>query len=248
MGAFFTAASSQKLATPSVPIVTYPFTVGMWVNPSVALSGSSKAIWSISVDANNYFLVYWSNGLSALACQMTNATVSGACSSGLAPTVGRWNYVLARYISSTNRRCSAMSPDGTVSHGSDTTGGADPVGTMVETAFGSVASLLYWDGGIAEFFLWDGDIWPDGGAAPDWFIRQLAYRGPFSLPGRTRNIVEDKSLRGTLEAGRVGESWSGPKGRILWSNTNGVRLGPHPVLLGGYKTGPAMGILPPIPF
>jgi hypothetical protein len=252
MGAFFTAASSQKLAASSVPVTALPFTFGGWVNPASALSGSSRAWFYLgNPGTSDYYIGYWSSGLTTLAIQTANVTLGGTADSGVAPTVGAWHYVLGRFISSTNRRISVMTAAGTVSHGADTTSGADPATTPTQMTLGCrdlSTPDLFWDGSAAEFFIADVDLWPDGGAAPDWWVRLLAYRGPLALPGRTRNIMEYRALRGTMEASRIGDTWNGPKGRVLWTQTNGVRLGSHPVLMGGYKTSPGVRVLAPIPF
>lgn len=251
MGAFFTAASSQKLAGSTAPVTALPFTFGIWVNAASAIGGSSRAFFYLGNPAtSDYFIGYQSTTGSALAIQSANSVVGGSANSGVTPTAGVWHYVLGRFISSTNRRISVMTAAGSVTHVADTTSGADPSTAATQMTLGCrdlATPDLFWDGSVAEFFITNVDLWPDGGAAPDWFVRLLAYRGPFSLPGRTRNIMEYRGLRGVMEAGRIGDAWSGSKGRVLWTQTNGVRLGPHPVLMGGYETSPGVRALAPIP-
>lgn len=251
MSGAFTAASSMRLVNSSPPILDYPFTVGLWAYPGSSIGASSRCLWYLgsNTDGTNYYIVYWSTTGPAFAVQVANATQFGSANTGTSVTTSRWSYILARFISSTNRRISVLQPDGSLLHAQDTTTVTTPAG-VTRVALGcreSNAPDLFWDGNIAEYFLLNRDIQPDGVQTADWLVRQLAYRGPFSVPGLTKDILEYRALRNALTDDRLGESYTGAKGRQTWVNTNAVKLGGGPALLGGYKTTPGARGAPCIP-
>ena len=247
MSAVFVSGSSTRLVNSAPPVTGYPCTVGMWHLASVALSGSSKCFWSLT-DGNGYFIIFWSNGSSAVAIQAYDGvgpfetTVAGTL------TANVWYYVLVRFISSTNRRLSVLLPDGSVAHAAGTTAVTLPTATSMSIGCANNGPTLLWDGNVAEMFVTGTDIVPDNGQTPEWLIRQLAYRGPFSVPYIRKDILDYQSLRSSFEGGRVGEAFSGVKGKQIWAKTNAVTLGAHPPLLGGYKTFPGVRAAPAIPF
>jgi len=106
-------------------------------------------------------------------------------------------------------------------------------------ALGHSAPTFFLNGLIAEYWLTNTDIQPDGAQLDDNLLRQLAYGGPFSVPHIAKDLIEYRSFRKVIESDQDeapgDEVYWGGAGRQVWTNTNGVRRGPHPPLPGYYK-------------
>lgn len=247
MSASFVSASTQKLSNAAPPVTGVPFTVGMWVWATTAIGASSKAFWGLTLSSSSvdYFILYFSGTgstpASSVALQASSGTASDSIGVGNPTSAGAWYYVLARCISATNRRLSVLLPGGAVSHAAGTVSVVPA--TLNTVAIGNRSSSsndIFWDGNVAEYVMTGTDIQPDGLQTADWLVRQMAYRGPFSIPYLIPNILDYRSLRASAgsETDKSGEFFSGSRGRQVWTNTNRVLAGGHPPLLPGYRSPP----------
>jgi hypothetical protein len=228
----FVAASSTYLINQTARITTEPFTVGIWVYPtstatnqrywSLADTGAANIGWCMDIQTDATWR-FWANAVGAIS----SIAVAGAV------TVNKWHFLLARAISSTNRRLAVLQPDGATAHGQNTAtespASADTIGLG---AFVDSAAGQYLDGSLAEFWYTDTDIQPDGEQLQDALLRQLAYGGPFSVPHIVKNIVEYRSLRLTPSSrgDNGGDVYYGKFGVQTWGNVNAANMGPHPPL------------------
>jgi hypothetical protein len=90
---------------------------------------------------------------------------------------------------------------------------------------------------IAEYFLTDTDIQPDGTQLSTSTLYRLAYYGPFSIPHIGSRVVQYESFR-TPMGGTQGYSFYAryPKQPWTWTATSGSPIvGPHPPIPGYYR-------------
>ena len=229
MAANFVTSSSQRLVNTAPGVLDYPITVGCWVWP---INTNTECVWSLcdTANDNHFFKLRKSTVFSASASAGgTELQASTAASF----TINTWNYVVARFVSSTNRHVAAILSTGEASHGTNTTARA-PTGldTMSVGSRESATPVQFLNGLVAEFWVANIDIQADGAQLQDALLRQLAYGGPFSVPHIVKNIIEYRSFlkRPTSDADDGGEIYHGSAGRQTWTNTNGVTTGPHPPL------------------
>lgn len=227
MSASFTSASSQRLLNTVAPVTTMPLSIGMWVNPTV---DATQVIASVcaSANSNHYYEMRMVSGLFLQIASAAGASAGSTSVSGI--TLGQWYYFVARFISSTSRRMSVLYSNGSISHAVNTTDRTPTVTRMALGARDASTASLFFDGSVAEFWVANVDIQPDGAQTQDALVRQLAYGGPFSVPDVRDNIVSYRSFRSSLgsDQDKPNEVWSpAPQ---TWTNTNGVTLGPHPPL------------------
>lgn len=144
-----------------------------------------------------------------------------------------WFYIVGRVISDTNRQISVLSADGIISTASNAVSTSTTKARMSIGADCSTAGANYADGGIAEWWITNTDIQPDGAALQNSTLRQLARGGPFSIPHVASAVVDYRSLRNALgsDQDEQPDYFSGAKGRQTWVNTGGVILGAHPPFL-----------------
>ncbi len=228
MAARFTRAISNRLECITHPLIAYPYTVGFWCKPRV--SDANTHIYWVMVDTSDstqYNAICKSTGdlwaLLASAGGAANQTTAGGI------TIDKWAYVVARFISATNRRISVLRPTGDVVQAQGTTSRAFP--TSAETMALSTPVSNFADADIAEYFYTNTDIQPDAGVLQEP-LRQLAYGGPFSVPYIAKDIIEYRSLRKhpTSDGDQIGEVYSGRSGRQTWTNTNAATTCEHPPL------------------
>lgn len=228
MSASFVAASSQRLVNSASPITAIPFTMGFWTNTPNTTGQIIAGIWDTGTD-NNYFRLVKTTQFSI------SAAAGGPESSSAAGTVApnTWQFLVGRFISATNRRLAVLNADGSTAHVQNTTS-RTPSGfdTMAIGAHEGSIPALFLDGRVAEFWVTNTDIQPDAAQLRDALLFQLAYGGPFSVPYIAKDIIEYRSLRKAPAsyADDMGEVFHGPLGRQVWTNTNGVTIGPHPPL------------------
>jgi hypothetical protein len=105
----------------------------------------------------------------------------------------------------------------------------------------------FFDGQVGEFWYTDTDIQADGAQLQDSTLRQLAYFGPFSIPHIAKDIVEYRSFRSRLDSRQDTPDEVYYRGtRPVWTNTNGVNLGPHPPAATNYIDPPGSVYTPPM--
>lgn len=230
MAVSFEGTSSYiKLDTEIIEAV--PFTIGMWILPrSVSAlqyvvgtgdTGSSSAGFSVRISATGQWII--------------NATSGGVSSEGtIAGAIANsWSYVLARFITTTNRRMSVLFPDGSISHAQNTTSRTPLAAEIDHWTIGArelATASQFVNGQVAEFFLSDADVQVDGAQTDAALVRQLAYGGPFSIPHVVNNIIEYHSFRVDPTKPRLGEDFYGRAGIQSWAAAGTPAAGPHPPL------------------
>lgn len=241
MAVFFTAASSQSLVNSTPAVLDYPITVGCWFNQTNA--AGTQTLWSLcDTGVTNHYLVL-SMTTSILAGAAAGGTQNNAATAAL-PGTGRWHFVIARFVSSTNRHLCAIFSNGVFSHGSTVTARA-PAG-LDAMGIGSLnhsTPTNFFSGLIGEIWYTNTDIQADGVQLNDATLYQLAFGGPFSLPHIAKDIIEYRSLRKApvSDADEIGEVFHG-RGQQIWTNTNGVTIGHHPPLPYWYKKPPNLEV------
>jgi hypothetical protein len=232
MAAFFVGASTQYLtnAAPAIVSTGYPLSVGMWVNLT-AVGAVARALFSASdTGTTNNYLLLRMNATETISVISAGGGTEAAASNGTALVGGGWTFLLARWVSATNRKLSVLHPSGLVEHGTNTLNraptGIDTATIGAQQTSGGVS--IPWDGSIAEFWMANIDVGIDGGALTDQPVLQLAYGGPFSVPHVAASVIEYRSFRKhpTSDGDEIGEVYHGGE-RQTWTNTNGVTTGPH---------------------
>lgn len=233
MAASFAAASSQSIRNAGASVTAPPFTVGFWLN--MPTSATTRVIFSLADTGvtNSYWIIFKST--SDVLTFGSSQTNGGSQNSAVATAISgnAWEFVIARAISTSNRRMSVLHATGLVEHVQGTTI-VTPTGIDTIAFGGRITSApdLPNEGLVGEFWCTNTDIQPDGAQLDGAMFRQLAYGGPFSVPHVAKDIIEYRSLRKypSSEGDDVSEVYFGGAGRQTWTNTNGVTTGTHPSL------------------
>jgi hypothetical protein len=232
VAAFFTAASSQYLST--TPYVTaVPFTVAMWIRLTAA-STVQRILWAASDSATAHSFFVRMDAAEQVAASIEAGAGASSAEAATAITAGVWNFVIARYISATNRRVALRHGNGLIQHASDATN-TTPTGINTETigarVISGAAAAQFWNGSIAEFWQCNQDIGPDAASAlPDPMVNQLAFGGPFSMPQVAGSLVHYRSFRAHPTAAHSEDVFYGAGGIREWTNNAAVATGDHPPL------------------
>lgn len=241
----FASASSQRFVNDAnVPYTAAPFTVACWVRPSDTTG--TKTVWSLT--ATNSNLNFWRldrNAGTNWQFSCSSATTNSA-SAGV-PVADKWSFIVCRANSATNRRIHVLDTNTGAHANAQNTTSTTPgsVAAFAIGAFNGITLSQFWDGDVAEFWHTGTDIWPEGTALPEAFVRNLAYRGPFWFPRIASRIVEYRGFRsapavrrssstvrgGTERPDEVSYGGQPPVIRI-WDNLGGdnARMAPHPPL------------------
>lgn len=187
------------------------FSVGMWVRCDSTAAAATYFQISDTATTNNYYSLRQSTtwGIVARGGGTENSATGGTV------TAGKWAYVVARFISATNDRLSVLQYDGTITSLQRTTSrtatGIDllAVGNLVTTT-----NSEPWAGSIAEFWITDSDIQPDGAALNNDTLRQLAYKGPFSIPDVAKRVVDYVSFKSGMPRSNLGVASAASVGNI----------------------------------
>lgn len=234
MSANFVSASSKRLVNSAAPLIStgYPFSAGLWVMPVSGTAGTHFALVD-TASANNFLTIEQTTNQFRAAAAGGGTTNVATITTTFTTTLNKWHFLLARFISSTNRRISCLFPSGTIQHANTVTSRAP---TSLDTiSIGSnegSAPSTFFDGNLAEVWYTNSDIQPDGLQLDNALLWRLAYNGPFSESRIAKDIIEYHSFRTHLSS----NSFSNEEdilpilGEVL-TNTNGVTLGPHPPLL-----------------
>lgn len=186
---------------------------------------------------NNYMILQLTAGAWRVQSR-AGGTAAGTADTGVA-TANAWHFVVARFISATNRRIDILHPDGSTASNQNTTSRA-PAG-LDRLGLGCTINSTpaeFFNGYIAEFWVANIDIRADGAALDASLLRQLAYGGPYSVPHVSANLVAYRSLFQSLSSNQDISSDNqdgGVYGRLNWTNTGGATLAPHPPLPGWYQ-------------
>lgn len=243
MSGLFVGANTVYLRNAAPKITDYPFSAGAWVNLA-AVGTVNRNIFSL-VDTgttNNYLHIRMSNAeLLGVAAQAGGTSATASVATAL--TANTWNYVVGRFISSTNRRISVLFSTGAIEHASDNLSRAPTSldNLQIGHTIGGSQISSGWDGYLAEIWYAAGDVQPNSAANTDAsLLRQLAFYGPFSVPHLAGNIVEYLPFRSSVP---TGDRYSEPgyyfaeMPRPTWTIGFGaaaVTLAPHPPYVNKY--------------
>jgi hypothetical protein len=236
MSCQFIAASSQKLVLTPILSGVAPFTFGCWVY-SINNSGQ---IWQLGTTGAPAFYI-------ASSFPVTFSYWTGSANAGLMNAmsdVNEWMYLIWRVINNSLRRASMVKSDGTILHDSNTST-ITPAGGFTHMALGaSTGTGAYLEGKLAEFFYADADIQPDGGVLNNDLLRQIAYRGIFSVPHLVPSVVEYRSLRYGPFIGGPDEIYQ-RSGARPWVASGSPPSWQHPPFLRGDYVRPNQSVLRP---
>lgn len=249
MSAVFVASSSRRLLNSAPPTIAAPFTLAMWVYP--AQTAAQQVVWQARNQAANHLFALNVSGTSAFQLS-TNDGGSSLNTNAGTYTANTWNFVVCRWISTTNRRIAVLQADGVPAHAQTTTlknPNTPNVISIGSTGQGTPGAYL--DGRIAEWWYVNADIQEDGAQLQDSTLRTLAFRGPFALPHIRDDIIEYRRFKSCgldSRSDRYDEVYWNPKfGRQTWTNTNGVTIGPHCPAANRYRwTRSRSGIVVPV--
>lgn len=233
MALYCTGASAQYLQNSAPLVLDYPLTVACWFNPATVTT-STRTIWALSdTGTTNHYLALQLPSLNFINAVAAAGGTEVFAANANSVVAGSWYFVVARFISATNRRISALERTGLVSAGVNTTSRA-PTSLDTMTLGARVSSngaTMPFDGAIAEFWIANSDVGVDSAAAlPADLVRRLAYNGPFSDAYVVPRIVEYRSFRTDPLAG-TGNDFYYSKDVPVWSNVNGATMSAHPPLL-----------------
>lgn len=226
MSAKFASASSQYLQQPAPFTTTPPFTVCFWLSLQTV---SNTVPWSMGDSGSSAAWEVWTEGGNVVHMDYWNGSFEeGDISVGIAQN--EWVFVIARWIATNNRRLTAVRSNGNINHGNSTTS-VTPT-SLERMALGATwgaTAGAYLDGLLAEFYFFAGDIQADGGLLDNAMARQLAYRGPWSVPHIAPLIVDYLPL------------WNGRPDPLYqrgtprpWGGTMPL-VGPHAPIYGNYQ-------------
>ncbi len=218
MAASFIAASTQSLNKAASSVSAAPFTMAAWFYPASA--GTQLIIWCIedAGDTDGWGLVRATGNDVIFGCFGGGSSADLSVGSGVSDN---WYFVVARAISSTNRRVALLNPNGSISHGQNTTS-KTPANVALEAIGAFPLGADYFNGRISHFWLTNTDIQPGGGQLDNALVHQLARYGPLSVPHVRNSLIEYLPLERSL-LGDKGDYYSA-RGRKIWTNTNGVTL------------------------
>lgn len=239
-----TAASQQAICNTSPPVTAYPLTLMCWACPLTGVGDGSVYVFGNTSDSLQWLGIDFT---SASGWYLPASTGGGGSQDTgfIAHSLGRWDFIVARCISATNRRLSVLTSQGAVTHVQSTGSATPSINRLTIGKFGNAvttdqATGGWFQGRIAECTLIGADIQPDGAQLEDRFLRDLAHKGPFAFPHLHRDILEYRSFRSSVLNERPGETWFGRRGRQSWSPITAVpAIDAHPPLLGSAKRAPA---------
>lgn len=173
----------------TVPAYAYPLSAGMWAKPNQTTVFQCLLEIADASSINEFQIIQGNNALSngtsfvGFVENSTNSSVSPSCGTA---TIGRYVYVVVRWLSATNRWIHVFDPvANTVSSSQDTTNIAVPTG-ITNVTFGNVfVNGQAFSGTMAEAWIANGDCFPASQAAapPNDQVMQLAFNGPLACPG-----------------------------------------------------------------
>jgi hypothetical protein len=230
MGLGTLSANNSNLWGQFAPVTGAPFTLGYWYyNLNTSLLGGVTLNDPTNSGSDGFF-IYASGGTYVFQAGPGAVT----CSAGTA-TANKWTYILCRATSVSNRWISVLNPDGSIASGQSTTS-ITPAGVAWLLINGYrdnfIGPLNLGDGIYGEPFVAKADVQPDGLTTQAALIRQLAYKGPWSIPSLVPNIVFYDSFRRGYNPAQGEEVY--PQGIKYFANTNCLPA-PHPPLAPDYK-------------
>jgi hypothetical protein len=177
-------------------VVAPPFTVGMWIKPNAA---TNECSWALGGTGASVSYRIFTSGGGVNISNHDGTTGTNAQIASPAVVTGAWMYVVARVMSTTNRKISAVTSVAGVQHASSVTSATAPTCTQMSIGtWYTNASANQFSGHIAEFFFADVDVQGDGAQLTDELVMQLAFRGPWSVSHLVPRILEYISFRSVV--------------------------------------------------
>ena len=239
MSVQFTGSSTTSLLVPSAarPVATiYPLTVGGWYKWRAA-SGVTEAGFAVGGTAGGAIEL-----LKNAADANTFVDEVGAAEVTLTGLfqANTWIHIIARFISSTNRRYSGLRFGNTFVTGS---------AAGAKTFTTSIVSLGCWvdavndpmTGNVAEFWWCDSDIFLGSANITKDLHQSIAFNGPFSYLPIARNLKYYHSFNAAHKHLNFPEMFYGVGGiyrgrNFLWTESSTrPSWGPHPPGLVNFK-------------
>lgn len=187
MAAVFNGGGGTSLRSEVAWITGYPASAGAWVRPNQTANPGTIIDFCDASDNAEFILFQGnaalSNGTQFCVFNEDNAGSGTASAAAGTATNGRDVYVVARWVSPTNRWIHVFDPvAGTVSSAQDTTSIVNS--GIIKTSIGVIYASAFasFGGNISEIFAANIDIFPGGGAIRDEQMRQLALNGPMADP------------------------------------------------------------------
>jgi hypothetical protein len=242
MGLIFDG-STRRLENPNVGVPPFPYSVGCLVRPGA--TGAARTVFSLSNLANtvDYHLVrITAAGLPSMVGRFGGTESTASTLSTV--TVGAWHLMVARFISTSNRRFTVLYPSGAVESANSTVSRNDT--TFDQVTIGALvtsggASELF-NGEIAEWWWSNINLFSDTAAGvPAAMMWMLRLYGPFAFPWLASSMVEYRSFRSSVIERRPLEHFHGTSSNVAlngWVNTGGVSLSQHPPLPYWYREPP----------
>ena len=229
--------TSSYLANAQPLVSTYPITVAMWIILN-SIGTVKRNLWALSDTATstNYLRL----GIDTFE-QFEMAANAGTIEAAVTPPggnvgAGKWQFVIARFISSTNRCMEAIyfsQPYQVAKNTSSVAPSGLDLMTLgsLSTSNGtstSTATISNWDGLIGEFWYANSAVRNDGANLTRDQLHKIAFEGPFAFPHLAANIIEYRGFRKSLASDQdlSDDVYWGGLGRPRWTN-NRVTLGPH---------------------
>jgi hypothetical protein len=241
--------SGGLFSASAMPATVMPWTVGFWVNWWAASVPAGGVFFALgSADTLDEWFVNFNSTAFVQSTAVSDGTLVGTNTITYTPVAGKWYYVVARYISATNRWLSILPHgDGLAALHSQNTTSANPtlspvvctIGADNNAGSGCAATM-------AEFFFAKADIQSDGLQLSDTTLRKLAYEGPLSVI-RQDQIIEYLQFRvwhdpaasfiQQLRTGNEPDYFSARVPIIKWTQASGrpALLGIHPQLYTSYR-------------
>lgn len=237
MGALFTAASLQAVICSEPKLTTRPLTIGCWYKANVGGEQAITVIHDTAATQRGWELYCHPDDITTRLTWWTGTATQGTATA--TSTRGEWNFAVARLIGQSSKRIANLYPGG-ISHGNSTTSTSPVALNTVE--IGGWDGVVNFDGLIAEWWMADIDVQQDGLQLSDNLLRQLAFRGPWSVPHLVPAIVEYRSFWQGIGSNedRPGHVYQ-RGGRRLFTAVNGPAVGEHPPIASGYaRPGPSL--------
>lgn len=217
-------------------ICVYPFTVGFWVYiPSIS---ANMTIWSEcdTGTTNNYYSVRATTTAFTIVARGGGTENSGTATASL--LTGAWNYVIARFISATNRRISVFNRNGIV-HAQVTTNTTKSATGMENIGYlrTSAGITEQFTGYVGELWMALKDIQGDGAQLLNSTLVSIAFNGPLKYVNPQNSLAYYFSFKqkvSPMPYWDYGEAYMNNTIRALITNwtslTTTPTWGPHPIL------------------
>jgi hypothetical protein len=233
------------LKTSTVPAFSLPFCLGFWFRSRTGSLAEQLVSWSVAASATVRYNV--TKGNSALPATVVVGHRIGAAN-GAAIITGAivsnvWLFVLARFISTTNRRNASIIADTYFTEVQNTTNisAVTPdngtIGTTITS--GAANNIAAAGSSLAEYWLTDADICANE-TTDRSLVQQLALNGPFSVPHIAASVIDYRSFQSGISddvvpmgAGRY-QAGKGTVINFLQTGGTGLSIGPHPPLSSEY--------------